>query len=246
MRSANAGFAKRWILHTLNPPRIQTTQYADPARAHGLFWRTGHQVPDHITTTDGDIAIADDLSGRLFCQTLLPERHTVTVIGGAGYEAFNGETAYKIPDSALPWGIWRIEVEPATPAETDYFLHVLHPTRTSTRRMPRATLLSEGNLTGVFIDSKPLAQAVIFNRDVDALPIAKTAVVHYAVPATTDVRHLVLDLPRNQRYRLSVEPAQGSSRITLTPDQNGDVQTSAAGAASFDVAVSSNGLSARR
>jgi heparin/heparan-sulfate lyase len=75
------------------------------------------------------------LDGKLFCKTLLPKEHVISVIGGQGKDFWvdganrninaGGQTL--TPDPQLPRdvGSWRVEVIPKNVGKEHLFLHVL-------------------------------------------------------------------------------------------------------------------------
>ena len=93
----------------------------------------------HFLAT-GSILRAAHGDSALFCQTLLPRRATVRVLGGKGHQfEVNGENCdmydswwekVGTPDYQEEIGIgwWRVEVEPGEPRGEDVFLHVLWAT----------------------------------------------------------------------------------------------------------------------
>lgn len=101
VESARPDFEKRFLLHTVNEPRVQ-----------------------------GRLAAAENKGGRLSCLTLLPAEAKIERIGGPGREAWvNGVnhpfSVARPKGPEFTAGAWRIEVSPAVPATRDTFLHVL-------------------------------------------------------------------------------------------------------------------------
>ncbi len=101
VESAQVGFQKRFLLHTVNEP----------------------VVTDRLT-------VAENRGGRLSCITLLPEQAKLELVGGPGKEAWVDGRNYpwtpqtKHKPGREP-GAWRLEVSPGEPHLRDYFLHVL-------------------------------------------------------------------------------------------------------------------------
>jgi hypothetical protein len=102
----------RWTLHTINEPKV-----------------------------DGQLAVAGNKPGRLFCKTLLPKGAKLTKVGGPGHE-FDQAGRNRRPKGKQEWppemmqGAWRLDVEPADGAQKCVYLHVLFPTDVKTDAMP--------------------------------------------------------------------------------------------------------------
>ena len=94
--STKPEFRKRWHLHFQNEPTI-----------------------------DGRLVHADHEGGRLYCETLLPERATLKKVQGAKLEHADG--TYVIPEGwkDSPTDTWRLDVGPEEARTDDVFLHVL-------------------------------------------------------------------------------------------------------------------------
>ncbi|MDD4890756.1 MAG: heparinase II/III family protein [Phycisphaerae bacterium] len=113
----------RWTLHTINQPKIE-----------------------------GSLAVADNGVGRLFCQTLLPAKAKLDLVGGAGHEFdYNGTNrmpkGWKGIEKEKPemqYGLWRLDVTPADAAAETVYLHVLYPTDTKTEKMPACSAQQAG------------------------------------------------------------------------------------------------------
>ncbi len=107
--SKKAEFKKTWLLHTVDEPVIAE----DGSR---------------LETTSGE--------GRLVCVPLLPEKRTLTRIGGPGNEFLVGGIQYACGLQASSGrfaelhygetpGAWRVEESPAQPSTEDFFLNVM-------------------------------------------------------------------------------------------------------------------------
>ncbi|MBS2012638.1 MAG: heparinase II/III family protein [Deltaproteobacteria bacterium] len=123
--STNASFAKTWLLHTIDEPRL----------APDGSW---------FEVVDGD--------SRLFGVPLLPDPRRLVKVGGPGDEFRVGSTRFKaglaseVAPSALHEGerpgAWRIEEQPATAQLEDWFVNVmLLGPRTSEER-PRIDVIA--------------------------------------------------------------------------------------------------------
>jgi hypothetical protein len=108
--STDPSFRKAWLLHTQNEPEIAGNTFR---------------------CNEGD--------GRLFCRTLLPERASLTPIGGPGKEFWANGRNWELNETfknnqkdfeertgkAMLLGNWRMEVAPAEPSKEDIFLHLI-------------------------------------------------------------------------------------------------------------------------
>jgi hypothetical protein len=110
VRSTDAGFKKTWLLHAMAVPEGS---------------------PPRLTITNG--------TGRLFVQTLLPQAPQVTLAQGNTLYQYDGQSFPPDRDTG-PAPQCRIEVSPGTPAQTDYFLHVLTATDAATASAPEASV----------------------------------------------------------------------------------------------------------
>jgi heparin/heparan-sulfate lyase len=116
---AAEGFEHRWLLQTINEPKVER-----------------------------DLAVADNAPGRLFCRTLLPEEATITKVGGPGHEFdYNGHNRLPKgwPDPKrfppeMQLGKWRLEVTPSDGSSECVYLHVLFPADTKTYSVPKTTV----------------------------------------------------------------------------------------------------------
>ena len=93
--SKDAGFKKTWLLQAMNVPT---------------------QTDKHLVITNG--------KGRLFVQTLLPERPQVRLVSGPELYSYGG-LDYPPSSDTGPAPECRIEISPSEPETCDYFLHVL-------------------------------------------------------------------------------------------------------------------------
>jgi len=108
VKARKAEFAKTWLLQAMKLP-------------------TGD--PPNLVIANG--------KGRLFVQTVLPESPKVRLASGEGLYRYGGRS-YPPSRNTGAAPECRIEISPAQPAETDYFLHVLTAADADTRGVPRA------------------------------------------------------------------------------------------------------------
>jgi hypothetical protein len=95
VKSSEPGFKKTWLLQAMRIPE---------------------KTEPHLVITNG--------KGRLFVQTLLPERPEVRLISGEDLYFVNGRT-YRPRRITGPAPECRIEISPVRVAASDFFLHVL-------------------------------------------------------------------------------------------------------------------------
>ena len=118
VKSKNAGFKKTWLLQTMKTP-------------------TG-TAPDLVVTNG---------KGKLFIQTLLPEKPQVKLCSGAELYSYGGQSFPPANNANGPVPECRVEVSPSTPSEVDFFLHVLTATDASVASAPRATVKTGSEVT---------------------------------------------------------------------------------------------------
>lgn len=134
VRSTQANFRKRWLLHTLEQPRITKTGFA-------------------TTVTPNKHSAQNE--GQLTAHVLLPKDPIIQIIGGRGFEFFvdgknydeKGQVAEVVrtaKKNAEP-GAWRIEVMPSAEAKEDLFLNVLLPSSGHQQPAHKVKLLESGD-----------------------------------------------------------------------------------------------------
>ena len=109
--SRDAGFKKTWLLQAMKVPT---------------------QTNKHLVITNG--------KGRLFVQTLLPERPQVRLISGPELYSYGGRD-YPPSHDTGPAPEYRIEISPSEPQMCDYFLHVLTATGSDVTSVEEATVI---------------------------------------------------------------------------------------------------------
>lgn len=134
--STDPGYAKTWLLHLANEPRLQ----------------------------DGTLQ-AEQGDGRIFCRTMLPADATLELVGGPGREFLVEGVNYAITDgpsevivkneytgikklemAEVPelMGRWRLEVRPGAARAEDVFLHLLQVGNHGLTAMSAATVRQDG------------------------------------------------------------------------------------------------------
>ncbi|MGQ9661586.1 MAG: heparinase II/III domain-containing protein [Kiritimatiellia bacterium] len=226
VRALDPAYRKAWVIHSIGKPEISGTLLKA-------------EVPGHIESFQSDLVTVtfDPLSGiwdspdtnavgRVFIRILLPDSRVVTRIGGDGYQFWsngkNWEPGYEVwkPNKhgrGQDAGSWRVEVSPATPANFDTFLHVLHICTQTTVTSPAVTLIKaeEEKMQGAI----SAGWVVMFGRAGEV-----TGEIKYTVPEGR-AEHLITDLRRGARYLISgtagtscetVASAEGTLRFRTT------------------------------
>lgn len=214
-----SGENTKLLFHIQNKPTINQ---------QGRIISTGEELfsrPNQVTSVNGD--------GKLVIFPLLPKNLNVRVVGGLGEKAnwvfgknYNwhwGEYPGK-PDTMtnydeVPYGLWRIEVEPGDNKLEHNFLTVLLPTHKNNDQIPEITTITENTLEGVHISDKDLNRVALFhkmsaqNNAVDSLsftynPTTETT-SHQLFGLTPDTRYDVVKLGKNQVKILLIPAANG-------------------------------------
>ncbi len=167
--SSDPGFRKFWLLHSIEEPSVDGTEFTVSR------------------TMDGD-------SGMLKNTVLLPEKDNVsiTAVGGPGKEFWVFGTNYpnaatSRPDPANERGEWRVEVVPVNPSAEDCFLNVIQVADNSCRSFNDVRRIDGDKVAGAMISDR----VVIFGRDGQALDKR----VGFEIPdSEKEFRILVTDL----------------------------------------------------
>lgn len=147
--SSDPSYEKPWLLHFQNEPEVK-----------------------------GKMVSASAGGGKLFCQTLLPEKSRIELIGGPGKEfwvrdrnfAIAPKVAAKILETARkrgrgPYtGAWRIELKPSVEAAEARFLNVITVGADGVARPVKAKYIREDTRDGVRLTVKGKQVTVFFNR----------------------------------------------------------------------------------
>ena len=136
--------------------------------------------PGETLYADPDLVTADSGGGSLFIKTLLPAHRNIRRVGGRGVKAFwvfdanydwhwDADEPQPRPVSDfddIPYGEWRVELEPADTALNHNFLNVLHPAKKGTAAMPKTTLVTGTGVSGAQIDGPALQRVVLFSSSI--------------------------------------------------------------------------------
>jgi hypothetical protein len=107
--ATDPSFKKTWVLNLMKPPEDRK-----------LHW----------VVTNG--------KGRLFIQSLVGAAATANVCSGDKLYSYGGKSWSPSRQPPGPMPECRLEISPAQPAETDYFLHVLTATDSAVESVPKA------------------------------------------------------------------------------------------------------------
>ena len=215
------------LFHTLNAPTVSgTPQVVSPGE-------TLYANATEATALAGN--------GKLFMKVLAPTSHNLRVVGGRGEQAFwvfgqrydwhwlatepqpRPVTSY----DTLPYGEWRLELEPADTALDHNFLTVLYPTISTTLAMPATTLINGTGLAGAHIADPALNRVVLFSSALDGS--APTGVMTYTYQPTATTLNLIFDLVPNAHYNVTTTLLNNVQTVVLTPAVAGTYRVSAEG-----------------
>jgi heparin/heparan-sulfate lyase len=134
--STDPVYKKRWLLHTATEPSINNSEF-----------------------------YADHWGGRLFCNTLFPEKAELKKIGGPGKQFWSDGRNWALPEltpedwnyKSMQWldnnhdlfGQWRIEVIPGEANRDDIFLHLLQVGDSTLTSMDNSIPLQIEDMVGV-------------------------------------------------------------------------------------------------
>ncbi len=222
----NPRFAKRWLLHTINRPRIHgnrvVVERTESVR-HRYVWMRGlrHTVDKRRKRYRYD--------GRLEVVALLPEGASVRAVGGPGHEFDVGGKNYDLDRRDRPLkvdptqgpdepGSWRIEITPPRPRADDLFLTLLATGLASRPRdhRVRRVAVEAGELVGAEVARGRGGIALLFNRRLDDRPVAEA--IRYRLAWTRpDDEQLLFGLAPGRRFRERVRPVAEGVEVSLTP-----------------------------
>ena len=207
--SLNPEYPKVWLLHCINEPTVLAGELDNA----GLGY----------TTYNSGIVRIDNGRGRLFCKTIYPDKHNITIIGGQGYDfwvnGYNQDDGVpiKLEKYAEP-GTWRIEVQPAVAREDDIFLHVLYPCDSEAEAMPESESIEVKDGTGLRVADR----VVVFSKSEDGLT--------YEVRSSQALRHLVCNLKPEIEYVVEIKGTeQEASQQSVVASSAGVVEFEAQG-----------------
>ena len=141
MISSNRDFKKTWLLHCVQEPVFNGNVCTVVSNERGY-------------------------SGKLVNTVLLPQNILLEKVGGQDNEYSVEGVNYppnrpRTENSSNDGAIWRIELSPKTPAETDIFLNVMQVTDAGNTQLLPVEKIETGQLTGVQIGDR----IVLFAKD---------------------------------------------------------------------------------
>ena len=200
--------------------------------------------PGETFYAGANLAAAVNGPGKLYINVLAPPAHNLRVVGGRGQKSFwvfNGnfdwhwdtDEAQPRPVTEwdpIPYGEWRLELEPADNGLDHNFLTILQPTAASAAAVP-VVHLAGAHVEGVHILDPAANRVVLFASAVDGGTVDGTVSYDYA--PTADTNTLIVDLPPGQHYTLVAAASPTGRAVTLAPTGAGPLVANAAGALSF-------------
>jgi len=217
-QAAFSGANTKLLIHTLNQPTVSGTGTAIS------LGETLYAGADRATAVSGE--------GRLTVDVLLPEAHNLRVVGGRGQKAFwsfgenydwhwaaNEPQPRPLNDfEEIPYGEWRLEIEPADTALYHNFLTVLQPAHVNDTPMSPATAIpATGGMAGVHIADAGQNRVLLFSTAQDgAVPAG--AVTYAYTPTTALSLNLLFDLIPNQRYAVTTSLQSGVRQVSVRAD----------------------------
>jgi len=218
-QSGFSGGNTKLLFHTLNEPTVNGT----PTPIS----------PGETLFAGADLATAISGDAKVFIKTLLPETRNFRKVGDRGLKAFwvfdenydwqwDPEESQPRPTNDfedVPYGEWRLELEPGDTALEHNFLTVLHPARASDAAMPETVLVTATGMAGVHISDSSLNRVVLFSSASDGSPPAGSII--YTYQPTGQTMNVLFDLLPGARYTLGSTLSSGQRSVTLTPDDSG-------------------------
>lgn len=212
------------LFHTLNEPIVNG---AATVVSPGETLYTG---ASEASAVSGD--------GKVFLKFLLPTNRNVRRVGGRSVKAFwvfdaNYDWHWSPSEPQprptndfedVPYGEWRLELEPADTALEHNFLTVIHPAISTTVAMPATALITGTGLDGVHIADPALNRVVLFSSAHDGRAPAGSLTYSYRPTAST--LNLLVDLTPGARYTLTTTTNGGVQTVTWTPDSRGAYRVS--------------------
>ncbi len=206
--AARPEFTKTWLLHFQDRPRVDGVEpepgiHRFPGARQVLINRQGSLSLGARTVS---------YEGSLRLQVLLPERHSVTTIGGAGYEYFNSFNHTNYPpairsraDAPREAGAWRVEIAADEASRDDLFLNTLQCVDGTVGQIAESRLLmaADRNWVGVQLLTSPTNSVVLFSGRIDGEAIALP--LHYEIESSCPVRHLLVALPPARSVTISID-----------------------------------------
>jgi hypothetical protein len=146
------------LMKTLTPAsfRYRIVGGRKPADTPDIDIYGSHRNAEHFHRHEMDFWVRD------FSEGVLPGHKSENWAPAFPIEAYAKEY---IPTYEPGYGRWRVELEPAAAATTDYFLNVLKPTVDPAAMMPAIDRIGAANSFGAVVHSGGRNHRVIFSKD---------------------------------------------------------------------------------
>lgn len=215
-QAAFSGSNTKLLFHTLHEPSVSGAMQAISP---------GETLHPHAAH-----AMAQADNGELVFQFLHPAQRNVRKVGGAGqksawvfgtnadYHWFEEEPLPRPTNGEfdpVPYGEWRLELEPADNGLDHVFITVLHPRLKTDPEVQLAHRIEGEGVIGVRIPRAGVDEVVCFSSQPDGSAPQGEITLHHQ--AERPVRLRVFNLEKGARYELS----QSGSSLTLTPSPTG-------------------------
>lgn len=201
--------------------------------------------PGETLYTQADRAECIHGDGKLTLHCLLPEQANIRKVGGNGQKSFwveyanfdwhwdAGEAQPRPTNDFedIPYGEWRIQIEPPDESLDVRYLTVLIPSSPSFVA-PDAVRVQSGDLTGVNL-LDPIVNRVLLFSNLDQANPPEGALTYTLQPSTVG-RHVIFDLTPGQLYQLDLDVNDPELTVTLTPSPGGALEVSASGILRFN------------
>ncbi len=195
--AAQPQYEKRWLLHFQDPPIVDGTA----AQAGVQSFVNARQVR---VQRKGELKLENrtfPYDGVLVVDSLWPELHTLTTVGGEGYEFFNRfenvNYPLKMPINGVApreAGNWRIEVAPQRLSSDDQFLHAFQIGAAADSQPREVALVRDAQLKvmGAHFKGSEDSQVVLFSASQKGGPVLLP--VTYEINSLTPARHLLVEM----------------------------------------------------
>ncbi|MGV3503172.1 MAG: heparinase II/III domain-containing protein [Adhaeribacter sp.] len=202
---------KYWLMHFEERPTIDgkipqagVKDYPDASVVHSR--RTG------ALPLEGKVV---PYSGNLVVKTLLPEKRTISIIGGPGYEYYNRFAKKNFPPEK-PFignreaGNWRMEVSPKKPGTANAFLHAFQISDSGEKEMIATEYMrsQDGKLEGALFKSDQNPYLVLFSSSLGVKGHAQQTAgfpLEYKLKAAAPVNHVIAELEPNKKVKVLVD-----------------------------------------
>ncbi len=205
VHSISNNYTKKALFRFTSQPTLLNGSSAASPATDSSTQDKGHFVSGKVETFNADTIVSTNGSAKLFIKAVLPQQKVVRRVGGTGYEGYvdnpctlcSGDEYF---DSDHRSGVWRSETIASEDKLQETFLHVLHPTDSSTTSMPLVSLVQSSSgvaLQGAIVNNN---KAVLFAKD--GIVNASSTFALNGVDASTQV--LLVNLKPNTLFNVQV------------------------------------------